>query len=152
MPTIDVVSDASICLKWFHAAGEEEVEAARGLLDAYAAQTITLQVLDLTPYEIGNALLRGRAGVSADRVAIVLESLAEICPRISPTTSELRLAASLAEKHGLTLYDAAYAAIAQARQAQLATLDEALLRAALGRRPRAILESLGPVTKAGPEA
>jgi hypothetical protein len=29
---IDVVSDANVALKWFHAEGEEEVEPARALL------------------------------------------------------------------------------------------------------------------------
>ena len=65
MPTIDVVSDASVALKWFHAEGEEEVEASRALLEHYGRQAIALQVLDLTPYEVGNALLRGRAAVAA---------------------------------------------------------------------------------------
>jgi hypothetical protein len=32
MPAIDVVSDASVALKWFHAEGEEEVEPARALI------------------------------------------------------------------------------------------------------------------------
>jgi predicted nucleic acid-binding protein len=144
MPPIDVVTDASVALKWFHAEGESEVDAARGLLAAYARRDIGLRVLDLTAYEIGNALLRGRARVAAEQVGVVLESLAVICPRVSPTTDELRQAASLAEEHGLTLYDAAYAAVARARGAQLATLDEALLRSRLGRRPSAILSELGP--------
>ena len=144
MHVIDVVSDASVALKWFHAEGEEGVEAARALLDHYARQQIALQVLDLTPYEVGNALLRGRAGVSAERVAIVLEALAEICPQLSPSIAELRVAASLAEQHGLTLYDAGYAAVARARGAELATLDRALLRVGLGRRPSAILGDLTP--------
>jgi predicted nucleic acid-binding protein len=139
MPAIDIVSDASVALKWFHAEGEEEVRAARELLDLYGRQVITLQVLDLTPYEIGNALLRGRAAVTADKVAIVLESLAAICPQVSPTVNELRDASVLAELHGLTLYDAAYAAVARARGAHLATLDQALLRAGIGRKPSAIL-------------
>ena len=141
---IDVVSDASVVLKWFHAEGEEEVEAARALLDQYARQRIALQVLDLTPYEVGNALLRGRAGVPAERIAIVLEALAEICPQLSLSTAELRAAANLAEQHELTLYDAAYAAAARARGAELATLDRALLRSGLGRRPSAILGDLTP--------
>ena len=38
MPTIDVVSDASVALKWFHAEGEEEVEASRALLERYGRQ------------------------------------------------------------------------------------------------------------------
>ena len=142
MRTIDVVSDASVALKWFHAEGEEEVEAARSLLELYGRQVIAIHVLDITPYEVGNALLRGRASVSAKRVAVVLEALAEICPQISPTTVELREATALAERHDLTLYDAAYAAVARSRGAELATFDRALLRSGLGRRPSAILADL----------
>ena len=143
MPTIDVVSDASVALKWFHAEGEEEVGPARALLEHYVRQTIGLVVLDLTPYEVGNALLRSRARVSADRVAVVLDALAGICPQVAPDNDELREAASLAERHGLTLYDAAYAAVARARKAELVTLDEALLKAGLGRRPSAVVVDLG---------
>jgi predicted nucleic acid-binding protein len=146
MPAIDVVSDASVALKWFHAEGEEEVAAARALLERYGQQAIALYLLDLTPYEVGNALLRGRAAVAAERVAVVLEALADICPQVAPSTAELREAATLAELHGLTLYDAAYAAVAQGRGAELATLDRALLRSGLGRQPSAILADLAPTT------
>lgn len=142
MPAIDVVSDASVALKWFHAEGEEEVEPARALLEHYGRQTIGLQILDLTPYEVGNALLRGRASVTADRVAVVLEALADICPRIAPTSNHLREAAALAELHDLTLYDAAYAAVARASGAELVTLDRALLGSGLGRRPSAVIADL----------
>lgn len=103
MPAIDVVSDASVVLKWFHAEGEEEVEPARALWEHYGRQTIRLQILDLTPCEVGNALLRGRARISAPNVAVVLEALADICPQVSPTIDDLREAATLAELHGLTL-------------------------------------------------
>lgn len=146
MPAIDVVSDASVALKWFHSEGEEEVDAARALLDRYARHEVALQVLDLTPYEVGDALLRGRAGITADRVAIVLEALAEICPQVSPSTAELRTAAELAEQHGLTLYDAAYAAVARTRGAELVTLDRALIRSGLGRRPSNVLADLASAT------
>jgi len=54
----------------------------------------------------------------------------------------MRNAASLARRHDLTLYDAAYAAVARARGAELATFDRALLRSGLGRRPGAILADL----------
>jgi len=144
MPTIDVVSDASVVLKWFHAESEDEVAPARALLEHYSRQTIGLQILDLTPYEVGNALLRGRASVRADRVGVVLEALAELCPQLSPTAGELGEASALAELHGLTLYDAAYAAVARARGAELATLDRALLESGLGRRPSALLANLTP--------
>ena len=142
MPPIDVVADASIVLKWFHAEGEEDVEAARELLERHGRREIGLMVLDLTPYEVGNALLPGRANVAANRVAVVLEALADICPRVTPTRADMLTAATLAERHDLTLYDAAYAAVARARGAELATLDRALLRSGLGRRPGAIVALL----------
>jgi predicted nucleic acid-binding protein len=62
---IDVVADASVALKWFHAEGEEEVEPARALLAGQRERTAALRMLDLTPYEVGNALLRGRPAVAA---------------------------------------------------------------------------------------
>lgn len=135
MPVIDVVSDANVALKWFHAEGEEEVTEARALLDAHRARTVALSVLDLTAYEVGNALMRGRAAVGADRVATVVEALAEVCPALRPDPSDLRRATELAAEHDLTLYDAAYAAVAESREAALATLDRALLDAGLGIRP-----------------
>lgn len=142
MPPIDVVSDASVALKWFHEEGEAEVEDARALLDAYADGHLALHVLDLTSYEIGNALLRGRPRLSADRVATVLESLADICPSLTLSAVELRAATFLAERHGLTLYDAAYAAAAQARGGVLATVDRQLLGSGLGQRPGQIIADL----------
>ena len=138
MSVIDVVADANVALKWFHAEGEEEVEPSRALLDAHKARTAALSVLDLTAYEVGNALLRGRARASHAQVATVLGALGEICPAISPDAEQWRSATRLADRHDLTLYDAAYAAVARARDAILVTLDQALLDAGLGERPSAL--------------
>jgi predicted nucleic acid-binding protein len=143
MSAIDVVSDANVALKWFHAEGEEEVDEARALLDAHRSREIGIAVLDLTPYEIGNALMRGRAGASAEQAAIVLEALGEVCAMVSPDAADLRRATELAEQHDLTLYDAAYAAVAEGRGAQLATLDKALLKAGLGVKPVELTEKFG---------
>jgi predicted nucleic acid-binding protein len=142
MPAISVVSDANVVLKWFHSEGEEEVEPARALLDAHKERTVALSVLDLTAYEVGNALMRGRAGASAEQAATVIEALAEVCPAIRPSPEEMRVASQLAERHDLTLYDAAYAAVAQSRSAELVTLDRALLGANLGSRPSAYMAVL----------
>lgn len=142
MPAIDVVSDANVALKWFHAEGEEGVSEARALVAAHQARTVALQVLDLTVYEVGNALLRGPAKATAPQVATVLKALVEICPAARPDADELRLAAELADRHDLTLYDAAYAAVADSRGATLVTFDRALLRAGLGSRPSELAEAL----------
>jgi predicted nucleic acid-binding protein len=142
MSAIDVVSDANVALKWFHAEGEEEVEPARALLAGQRERTVALRVLDLTADELGNALLRGRLGGDAEQVAEVLDALREICPAIAPTAEELREGARLAEQHDITFYDAAYAAVARHRHATLVTLDRKLLRAGLGRRPSELAAEL----------
>lgn len=141
MPPIAVVSDASVALKWFHEEGEQDVGPARALVDAYAARTISLSVLDLTAYEIGNALIRGRR-LGPEPVGVVLEALSEICPTLHPTVEEQRDAAALAAQSGLTYYDAAYVAVARAREARLATHDTELLQLGFGERPTEILALL----------
>lgn len=142
MPAISVVSDANVVLKWFHSKGEDEVEPARALLDAHKERLVALSVLDLTVYEVGNALMRGRAGASAEQAATVIEALIEICPSIRPRPEEMKVASLLAERHNLTLYDAAYAAVAQGRSAELVTLDRALLDAKLGSRPAELVKTI----------
>ncbi len=129
-----VVADTSVVLKWFHAAGEEFVEPARAILEAFAQRRIDLVVLDLTTYEIGNILVRS-AGASPEATAKVLEALNEICQPVALRASERITAARLAKDYQLTFYDAACAAIAQERGGRLVTLDRQLLRAGLGVRP-----------------
>jgi len=147
MPAISVVSDANVVLKWFHSAGEDEVGPARALLDAHKERTVALSVLDLTVYEVGNALMRGRAGATAEQAATVIEALGEICPAIRPSPEEMKAASELAERHGVTLYDAAYAAVAQNRSAELATLDRALLDAKLGSRPLEVVKAVAALNE-----
>jgi predicted nucleic acid-binding protein len=142
MPPIDVVADANIALKWFHTESEQEVEEARALLTAHRDRSIVLYVLDLTFYELGNALLRGRPGYDGERAARVIEALAEICPAIAPTPKDLNQACRLAEQHSITLYDAAYAAVARRHDAFLATLDHQLLTSGLGQRPAELLAAI----------
>jgi predicted nucleic acid-binding protein len=139
MRSIDVVADANVALKWFHAKGEEEAVPAREVLRRYRDQQIALHVLDLATYEVGNALLRGHSHTPADRVAIVLDSLREICPAITPGHEDMQLACTLASEHELTLYDAAYAAVARRRGATLVTLDGRLLDSGLGLRPHELI-------------
>jgi hypothetical protein len=91
MPAIDIVSDANVALNWFHAEGQDEVPEARALVAAHQASTVALQVLDLTAYAVGNALLRGRAKATASQVATVLEALAEICQRPGPVQTSCAL-------------------------------------------------------------
>jgi predicted nucleic acid-binding protein len=75
MPATDVVSDANIALKWFHEVGEEDLGPARELLARHRDRRVVVHVLDLTLYEVANALLRGHVRASADQAATVLGAL-----------------------------------------------------------------------------
>jgi predicted nucleic acid-binding protein len=142
MPATDVVSDANIALKWFHEQGEQDVACARELLEQHRSRRVLLHVLDLTFYEVGNALMRGHAHASAEQAATVLGALGQICLTIAPDDDDLALATELVAEHDLTLYDAAYAAVARRRDAPLATLDRHLLDSGLGIRPDRLLIQL----------
>ena len=142
MRVTDVVCDASVVLKWLHEEGEKGVEEARTLLSAHLAGRVTAWILDLTLYELGNVLLRALGWRAAD-VAAQLDDVRSICSVLAPTGGDLRLGAQLAEQHGLTFYDAVYAAAARSRGAVLATADEALIAAGAGEPPGAIAARLG---------
>lgn len=139
----ELVCDASVVLKWFREEGESEVVEARVLLDAHIAGALVLRLLELTYYEVGNSLLR-RHHASASEATSVLDAMRAVCGDGSVLAGEeLRKAADLAGAHGLTLYDACYAAVAGGRGAALATLDSELLAVGLGERPSDLVARLG---------
>ena len=143
---IGVCSDANVAYQWFHAEGESpcEVDASRTLARLSSEGAISLSVLDLTRYEVGNAIMLGRLKATAEQTAAALVALAEVCPVVIPSATELSDATRLAEHHHLTLYDATYAAVARSRRVRLATLDKALLKAGLGHRPSEIVALVEP--------
>jgi predicted nucleic acid-binding protein len=93
--------------------------------------------------EIGNALLREK-GLSGERVIGLLAQLRLLTGEpIRVLPEELAVAASLADRHRLSLYDAAYWAVAQARDAELITTDSELLAAGAGQTPADYCEQVG---------
>jgi predicted nucleic acid-binding protein len=138
----EVVCDTSIVLKWFHDEGEDEVDEARRLLAAHRTGDLTAWILDLTLYELGNVLLRALGWTAAD-AASQLDDLLGICAPLVAGREDLRLAASLAEAHSLTFYDAVYAAVARSRGAALVTADSLLLASGLGESSAAAAARLG---------
>ena len=126
-----VLVDTSVLVKWFHSRGEHEVAEAEALLDLHERRSISVVVIDLARYELGNVLLRSLRW-SADHVADQLDDLTAICgPPIVPADDWLREAARLAARHGLTFYDAVWAAAANALGITLVSADRQLLNAGL---------------------
>lgn len=127
--------DTSVAIKWVHEEGESDVDAARLLLTAHRSGTTRLLLLDLAAYEFGNVLLRALrqpASVVIDQ----LDLLRRLCgPFVHPAPSWLADAAALGERHGLTFYDAGWAAAARALDCPLVSADRKLLSAGLAIPP-----------------
>lgn len=137
-----VVGDASVVIKWQHEKGETEVAEARRLVTPVADGALELRILDLTLYEVGNVFVRALRW-EAGRAAMALDCISSIVSTLTPSAAKHRLAAELAEEHGLSYYDAAYAAVAATRGGRLVTADRQLLSSGLGVSAVALVAELG---------
>ena len=123
--------DTSVLIKWFHSDGESELPQARALRSAHVAGEIDAHMLDLATYEVGNVLSRALRWTGAD-VADQLDDLRAILgPPMVMTPACLRNAATLAETHELSFYDASWAAAAGEMGMPLISADRRLLAADL---------------------
>jgi predicted nucleic acid-binding protein len=130
------VLDASAAIAW--ASPDEEPPAA---LDAAVTSGLAVAPA-LWPYEVHNVLVtlarRGRlAGedwtLAAQAIGLIrIEIETPVRERIEGPVS------ALAQKHGLTVYDAAYLELARRRALPLATLDEALRKVARSLRVKVV--------------
>lgn len=135
--------DTSVVMKWFHSEGEGEVEQSRALRAAHAHGDVEAHVLDLALYELGNVLTRALRWGPVD-VADQLDDLQLILGSpLAMTPSGLRQAAGLAATHGLTFYDASWAAAAQDLGIALVSADKQLLTAGLAESPGEVTRRLG---------
>lgn len=129
--------DTSVVFKWFHASGESELAAARALRDAHVRAELYAHILDLGVYEVGNVLARALKWTSADVAGQLDDLIAILGPPLAMAHSWLRDAASLAERHGLTFYDASWSAAARALDVALVSADRVLIAAGLAESPTA---------------
>lgn len=134
--------DTSVLIKWFHSEGESQLAEARSIRDAVQRADIEARVIDLAIYEMGNVLLRSMHWNGAD-VTDQLDDLLVICGAPLAMTAEwFREAAVIGAAHGLTFYDACWAAAAQALGVSLVSADTQLLDAELAESPGAAAQRL----------
>jgi predicted nucleic acid-binding protein len=121
------IVDASVAVKWFLPVEREpDGELARSTIGRLAMRTTALAV-----HEVGNVLTI-HSGWPAERIAAALDLLVEICGEpLALQAEDHRVAAELALEHGLTFYDASYAAIARRLGRRLISADADLLDARL---------------------
>ena len=127
---MSLVVDPSLALRWYFE--DERTPAADALLDRVADQGAT--VPGLWRLEIVNGL---RTAIRRKRIDMVfrdraIAQLARLPITVDPDTDHYAWTTTLqlADRFGLTPYDAAYLELAQRRTLPLATLDESLRAAA----------------------
>lgn len=128
--------DSCVWLAWARAVDEPDHDAASAIVTKSARGEVELRLLDLTLYELGNAVVC--AWKQPTRVArLIVDAAVDIAsgPPLVPTAAERREAHSLAEEHRLSVYDATYAAVAQERRLTLVSGDRQLLRVGLAVAP-----------------
>jgi len=120
------VVDASVVVKWF--IEEEYSREARLLRDAYRDGLIDLIAPSLLPYEVLNALKYSNVFGEEElkEIAHILDDFQITLYSIEGRLSELSV--EIAYRKGVTIYDAAYVALAVESEAPLYTADEKLLR------------------------
>ncbi|MGO9085647.1 MAG: type II toxin-antitoxin system VapC family toxin [Candidatus Sulfotelmatobacter sp.] len=127
---MNLVLDCSIALAWIYA--DETTEAVRQVFDTVSEEGAW--VPGLWRLEVANVLemgVRRRRHDAAFRDS-TLADLAQLPIQVDTETDRQAWDATLrlAERHQLTLYDAAYLELALRRNLPLASLDEDLRRAA----------------------
>lgn len=121
--------DTSVLIKWFHTEGESEVAESRAIRDAHVSRDLEAFVLDLAVYEVGNVLLRALRW-SATVVSDQLEDLLTIVgPPLTMAPAWLTDSAAIGEIHGLSFYDACWAATAANLNMPLVSADRKLIAA-----------------------
>ncbi|HKW68663.1 MAG TPA: type II toxin-antitoxin system VapC family toxin [Terriglobales bacterium] len=126
----DLVLDASVALQWFL---DDEVNRKYSLAILGSLSDKRALVPILWFYEVGNGLLMAhrRNRISVDQMDQFLTRLKALpIDAAQETPAELLQLPMLAQRHGLTNYDAAYLGLASQSGLPLATTDAHLVRAA----------------------
>jgi predicted nucleic acid-binding protein len=132
----ELVLDASVVLKWFRGAGERHVDEARALRASYEQGELVVWAPPLLHLELLN--VAGRRWELAEEALVTLGgALDDLGFELvePPLESVARWIA-----RGLTAYDAAYLAVAEAASIELVTDDDRIVSLASG-----IARPLAPV-------
>ena len=124
----EAVLDASVVIKWFRSEGERHVDPARALRTSFEAGELLVFAPPLLRLEIVN--VAGRRWQWGEAALVDLAaSLDDLGFELSEPDL-VRVAHWTA--HGLTAYDAAYVAVAEAVGARLVTDDDLIIEIAHG--------------------
>lgn len=116
-----IIADTSVIIKWLSAKDEKHLKQADQLLNDVQEEQVELYAPELSKYEVGNALLKGKGLAFAD-AKVSLATLYSLPIQFVPETRELaEQAYKLGQKHEITYYDATFLSLAQSIKATLVT-------------------------------
>ena len=125
-----LVIDTSVAVKWF--SRETDTPAALELRDRLFRRDVRLLAPDILLYELANAL-RFNPRFSADDVKEAVDSVSDLGLEFRAADADLlRQAAELAFRFNVTVYDAAFLALANLSGFNLLSADEKLIARAAG--------------------
>lgn len=117
------IIDASVAVKWMNQDNEESSKQALSLLQGAVEGRYQLLSCDLLPYEIFNALIRGKK-LKGPWIEKALDAFFLLPIETAPLDPTLAASTALiAEQSGMSYYDAAYVALAFQEQAPLLTAN-----------------------------
>ena len=127
----NVVVDASVVVKWF--VEEEQTKEALEIRDGHIEGKVKIIAPELMPFEVLNALHYKRLFKTAE-LAEISDALEAYSFELRPLRGEYaRLTLEVAEESRLTVYDAAYIALAEIEGAELITADMKIVGMLKGR-------------------
>jgi predicted nucleic acid-binding protein len=125
METQTIVTDASAVVKWF--LEEDFSDTARQMRDSFATGKLTISVPSLFFYEALNVLWHSGLYGEED-LMLAARSLSKYGFDVhEPRGSVYEQSAALSSRHDISVYDAAYVALALHLKAPLYTADSELI-------------------------
>jgi predicted nucleic acid-binding protein len=122
----EVALDSSVILKWFTAVEEEHQDRARAFQGAFAEGRLRIIAPRLLMLELLNAAAHGWRW-SGDQLAALAEDLGELrFELVDPALADVARWAA----RGLSAYDAAFVAVAEAAGVELVTADRRIVQLA----------------------
>jgi len=118
-----LVLDASVGVKWFSGKDEDSLPQALAIRNRHVSGDIQILVPDLFFYEVANALVY-KKHIPIGEIQSALSSLFSIDLDAVAMNAELMvIAAELARKLKITIYDACYAAVSRINNIPLVTAN-----------------------------
>lgn len=118
-----VVIDTSVAFKWF-STDEDDSKTALEILDAHIKNKNPILIPDLFYYEITNAWVT-KKGFKIEYISENLALLEKyLLTAVQLNFAAFKMALSMSKKYKISVYDAAYAVLAEKNQCNLITADE----------------------------